>query len=166
MSSTLFQNHNGALFSPCRKYRYKLWRVWDNTKPMITFIGLNPSTANETSDDPTIRRVITFAKTWGYGGVNMMNLFAWVSPHPQDLKTVEDPLGDNDKLLKAVAEQSAAIVFAWGTFKEAQGRGKDVKRMFPDALALGINADGSPKHPLYIKGDTLPIKYEELCQSL
>lgn len=165
--STLFtKQNNGALFSPCRKYRYKLWRIWDDTLPMLMWVGLNPSTANEETNDPTIRRVITFSQKWGYGGIYMTNLFAWVSSKPQDLKTVADPLGDNNNILQSVSEKSAAIVFAWGTFKEAQARGEEVKRMFPQAVALGINADGSPKHPLYVKGDTQPVNYDLICQSL
>lgn len=87
----------GAHFSACRKYRYYLWRVWDIQKPIILFIGLNPSTANENMDDNTIRRVKRFAHKWGYGGVYMMNLFAWVTKEPKELLLAKDPVGDNDK---------------------------------------------------------------------
>ncbi len=156
--SKLF-DHSGATFSNCRKYRYKLWRIWDPNKPMVMFIGLNPSTANEDTDDPTIRRVMKFAKDWGYGGVYMMNLFAWVTPKPEELKKCENPLGDNNNMLEAVAAKSELIVCAWGAFKEAKERSMEVTKMFPQGMCLGINGDGSPKHPLYIAGNTRLIKY-------
>lgn len=149
---------DGAIFSKCRKYRYALWRIWDNNKPFIMFIGLNPSTANETKNDPTIRRVVQFASKWGYGGVYMTNLFAYVTAYPEKLKTCEDPLKDNDKWLKKISVKVEKIVFAWGSFKEAEERAKEVINMF-DGYALIINKDGSPRHPLYIKNDTKLIKF-------
>src|SRR3954470_12052751 len=88
-----------AIFSDDRKYRYCLFRQWDIDAPVVMFIGLNPSTANETQDDPTIRRVCKFAFDWGFGGVYMMNLFAWVTAYPQELMLVEKPIGDNDRFL-------------------------------------------------------------------
>lgn len=75
----------GAQFSQCRKYRYALWRTWDDDSH-ITFIGLNPSTADETEDDPTIRRCIAYAKKWEFGGINMLNLFAFRATSPGDMK--------------------------------------------------------------------------------
>jgi hypothetical protein len=150
----------GASFSICRTYRYALWRKWDAAKPMVMFIGLNPSTANEASDDPTIRRVISFAKTWGYGGVYMLNLFAIVSPYPEVLITASNPLGNNDAYLSEFGSISKDIVFAWGSFKEAKDRANKVSAMFPNAKALHVNKDGSPKHPLYVKGDTIPVPFK------
>src|SRR4051812_38069896 len=118
---TLFEedNLNGAIFSSCRKYRYALYRIWDESKPLVMFIGLNPSTANESKNDPTIRRVITFAKQWGYGGVYMMNLFGLVSPYPKDLLNSVDPIGENDIYLKQMKEKCSDVIFAWGAFTEA-----------------------------------------------
>jgi len=77
-----------ATFSPCRKYRYSLFRIWDEDKSLVLFIGLNPSTADEKEDDPTIRRCINFAKQWGwgYGGLIMGNLFSFRATQPSDLK--------------------------------------------------------------------------------
>lgn len=159
---------NGAFFSDDRKYRYALWRIWDKSKPLVMFIGLNPSTANENTDDPTIRRIIRFAHSWGYGGVYMMNLFALVTSHPEELKLCKDPLGDNNKWLDEISSKCTRIVFAWGAFPEAKQRALDIitscllsslLKDFPEVLALDINKDGSPKHPLYIRGDVKPIKY-------
>jgi hypothetical protein len=146
-------DNSGAIFSDDRKYRYALWRIWDESKPLVMFIGLNPSTANEETNDPTIRRVMSFAKSWGYGGVYMMNLFAYVTAYPLELKKCKDPIADNDKYLKEIASKCEKIVFAWGSFKEAIERSYKIYEMFPVASELGSNKDGSPKHPLYVKGD-------------
>lgn len=154
----LFEDQ-GACFSPCRKYRYALYRIWDLQKPYIMFIGLNPSTANETNDDPTIRRVIRFAREWGYGGIWMTNLFAWVSAYPEDLLTCEDPLGRNNEMLLKVRKTCDDVLFAWGNFKQAKQRAEEVIKMFPDAKALIINKDGSPRHPLYVPASTIPVNF-------
>lgn len=151
-------NLSGAIFSEDRRYRYQLWRIWDESKHKIMFIGLNPSTANESTDDPTIRRVIRFAKDWGYGGVLMGNLFALISPYPNDLFTSNDPLGDNDKHLKVMVESAEKVVFAWGAFSQAVNREAEVSSWI-DGYCLGKNKDGSPKHPLYLKSDTKLEKF-------
>lgn len=155
-------NHidNGATFSEGRKYRYALWRIWDKNKPLIMFIGLNPSTVNEHKDDPTICRVKKFAFDWGYGGVYMMNLFAYVTAYPKELIKCNNPLGDNDKFLKKISERCDKIIFAWGSFDEAKDRAKKVAEMF-DGYALMINKDGSPRHPLYVKSDVKLIKFNK-----
>jgi hypothetical protein len=150
----------GAKFSDCRNYRYALWRIWDDSKPFVMFIGLNPSTANEDADDPTIRRVKSFAKAWGYGGVYMMNLFAIVSSKPEVLKTCADAIGDNDTWLSDIAQKCSQVVFAWGNFKEATERSKVVAANFPEAKALEINKSGTPKHPLYVRGDIVPVIFQ------
>lgn len=152
-------NTNGAEFSECRKYRYALWRIWNKEKPLVMFIGLNPSTANEITDDATIRRVTRFALKWGYGGFYMMNLFAYVTAYPEELAAAENPLGDNDKWLKEIGEKCEQVIFAWGAFDIAQERCKEVIKMFPGAKALIINKDGSPRHPLYVKANTIPVEY-------
>lgn len=164
-SADLFVSKNGAAFSECKKYRYALWRIWDEEKPMVMFIGLNPSTANETENDPTIRRVIRFAKDWGYGGVYMMNLFPLVSTDPSvltefydyDYHEIEDI--ENMRQLLEKRKMCNSIIFAWGNFKEAQQRAKSVSGYFKDANCLGLNKNGTPKHPLYIAANTQPIKF-------
>lgn len=74
----------GANLSECRRYRFSLWRIWDEALPYALFIGLNPSTADETANDPTITRCINFAKDWGYGGIYMANLFAYRATDPSE----------------------------------------------------------------------------------
>lgn len=155
----LFGNESDAIFSEDKKYRYALWRLW-SIEPKIMFIGLNPSTANESENDPTIRRVIRFAKDWGYGGVFMMNLFAIVSSDPKVLLTCENPIGENDYWLSATQRKCKDIVFAWGNFKEADKRSKEIIAMFDKATCLGLNKNGTPKHPLYIAANTKPINFK------
>lgn len=147
----------GAEFSECRRYRYALWRIWDEDKPKVMFIGLNPSTADETTNDPTIRRVIRFAKDWGYGGVYMTNLYAWRTPYPSELKLAADKLGDNDRWLDEIAEKCEKIVFAWGSYPWIADRAAEVSLRF-DGHALVVNKDGSPRHPLYVKADVVPVR--------
>ncbi len=149
MSNLFDTDSSGAIFSDCRNYRYALWRIWDESKPLIMFIGLNPSTASEVMDDPTIRRVKRFAADWGYGGVYMMNLFGIVSPDPSILKTCSDPVGENNKWLSEIKAKCHDVLFAWGNF-DVFSRDKEIFEMFEDAYCLGTNKNGSPKHPLYI----------------
>lgn len=152
----------GAKFSDCKKYRYALWRIWDHSKPKIMFIGLNPSRANRFNDDPTIRRVVAFARQWGYGGVYMVNLFAFVTPYPKELSSCLDPIGDNDHYMELVARNCSEVVFAWGRNKDAQARSVVAEILFPNAKCLAKNGNGSPKHPLYVKGDTKLILYNQI----
>jgi hypothetical protein len=149
---------NGAVFSDDRMYRYSLHRIWDNTKPKVMFIGLNPSTANEIDNDPTIRRVINFAKQWGYGGVYMLNLFAFITTYPENLKKCPDPIKDNDKWIEKQSKKCDKIVFAWGSFIEAKERAIDVLKKYK-GYALVVNCDGSPRHPLYVKKNVNLIKF-------
>jgi len=151
---------NGAIFGEDRSYRYALYRIWDPTLTTIMFIGLNPSTANETEDDPTIRRVKRFAKDNGYGSVMMVNLFAYVTAYPEELKKCADPVGKfNDQFLKDLGKTCSEIVFAWGSFPEAKDRAKEVIKLFPDGVCLLQNRDGSPRHPLYVPADTKLKKF-------
>lgn len=159
--SNLF-NTSGAEFSKCGKYRYQLWRIWDTTKPLVMFIGLNPSTANDTTDDPTIRRVKSLTASWGFGGFYMMNLFPFITPYPEELETADHQLQEYDQLLLQISSRCIKVIFAWGSFKVAQERAETVIRMFPHAECLQINKDGSPKHPLYCKSNTKPLPYRLL----
>jgi len=140
-----------ATFSPCRKYRYSLFRWWDKSKPYVMFIGLNPSTADETKDDPTIRRCIGFARKWGYGGVCMANIFAFRATDPLEMKSFEDPVGpDNNEWLKKLASGAGEVVAAWGVHGVHLGRNVDVRGLIPFMMCIGTTKDGHPKHPLYI----------------
>ena len=158
-------------FSYDRRYRYTLWREWgcdlfdgdwvSRDRGFVQFIGLNPSTADETLDDPTIRRCIGFARSWGYGALCMTNLFAFRATQPYVMKAMQQCIGgDNTNQLMEVAEHAAIIICAWGRDGNHLGRQEQVV----DALQpwkeklhhLGLNSDGTPKHPLYLRADTKP----------
>jgi hypothetical protein len=144
----LFDNNSGAEFSKCGNYRYKLWRIWDGSKPLAMCIGLNPSTANANKNDQTISYLIKMLTILGYGGFYMMNLFAIISSKPDVLLTHPDPIGDNDEHLDEVREICEDVIFCWGNFKQAEGRIKVVAPRFPNALCFGTTANGKPFHPL------------------
>lgn len=152
----------GAVFSNCRQFRYRLWRIWDDTKPLVMFIGLNPSTANESDNDPTIKSVIRIAKNNGYGGVYMMNCFPFITPYPEKLLgTTLKSVVENYEHLQSVKAMVKDVVFAWGNFKEVTDVIKnDLTNLFPDAKALSLNKNGSPKHPLYCKSDTIFVEWK------
>ena len=157
---TLFE-HSDARFSKCGKHRLWLCRIWDQSKPPVMFIGLNPSTANASTDDPTIRRVKSIANNCGYGGVYMMNLFTFISTDPKQLNIQEGNLSVSDMWLQVIGKKCATVICAWGNFK-VMGRDQEVMKMFPKAQALFINKNGSPKHPLYVRSDQRPVNFDFL----
>ena len=146
-----------AVLSPCRRYRYALWRRWSDA-PAVVFIGLNPSTADETKDDATIRKCIGYAKRWGYGALGMFNLFAFRARQPLDMLAESDPIGpDNDRVLRSLPQSCSMIIAAWGCDGSHLGRDKKVMAMLPTLHALHITKEGMPGHPLYLKGDATPF---------
>ena len=150
----------GAEVSTDGQYRYSLWRIWDSSKPLILFICLNPSTADATADDPTIRRCIAFARSWGYGGLYMGNLFAFRATDPAELYKADDPVGpENDKWLLKMASKCQNIVFAWGTKGVLFGRNKLVSSIFPNSRCIAKTKVGHPGHPLYLKSELQLMDY-------
>jgi len=150
----------GATFSPDRLYRYVLWRMWDADLASVMFVGLNPSTADENLDDPTIRRCMGFAKAWGYGSLFMLNLFALRSTDPTELRAtylaMGDPMGpDNNRWLRHYGMISAVIVVAWGNHGTLMHRGGIVRGLLGGVYCLGTTKTGQPKHPLYLPKDTV-----------
>lgn len=155
-----------TVFSQDRVYRYTLWREWP--LPLIEsaqggyvmFIGLNPSTADETKDDPTIRKCVHYAKAWGYGALCMTNLFAYRATDPRKMKKHPTPVGaDNDKWLKESARKAALIVAAWGRDGAHMKRDLAVEKLISNLQCLGQNGDGTPKHPLYLSNSLKPVDY-------
>lgn len=153
----LFDNQNtGAEFSPCGKYRYKLWRIWDERKPLVMCIGLNPSTANAGRNDTTIRYLMQMLQILGYGGFYMMNCYPLISSKPGVLKEFEEiDLHDQEDLenirqIFETANKCKDVIFAWGMFSivKKDSRDKNLSDYFPNALCFGHNKDGSPFHPL------------------
>ncbi|KKL68264.1 hypothetical protein LCGC14_2126710 [marine sediment metagenome] len=146
---------SGAEFSACGKYRYKLWRMWERSKPAVLFVMLNPSTANRTTNDPTIRRCIRFAQLWGYGRLLICNLFAFRSTAPDNLLVVDDPTGPaNMDTIAAVAKSADYIVLAWGNphrklLLRAQLLSNKLCATYT-CYCLGTTEAGHPRHPLYM----------------
>ena len=173
MTVDLF-SESGAEISPCKKYRYSLWRIWDQGKPLCMFIMLNPSTADANEDDPTIRRCIGFAKSWGYGGILIGNLFSFRTKNPEKLWTAylnylcrSKNIEPNDQFyfhyLKEMKDKIDGIVIAgWGNNgKNYERQIKKTRSVFPVLYHLGLTKNGQPRHPLYLKSDTKPILWEQ-----
>jgi hypothetical protein len=154
-----------AVLSPCGLYRYSLTRTWDSKLPPVVFIGLNPSTADASLDDPTIRRCIRFGRDFGGGSLRMLNLFAFRATQPEDMRRAEDPCGpDNDHWLLAAAADAARgavlAIAAWGVHGTLHGRDQQVVRMFgPHLKQLGLTKDRHPRHPLYLPASVRPQPY-------
>lgn len=148
----------GAVFSKCETWRYKLWRQWAEDGKWVAFIGLNPSTADAKTNDPTVIRCIRFAKRWGYGGMYMLNLFALRSTDPKVLYQHDDPIGpDNDEVIVGTiyAQNVHEVVLCWGNHGKHLNRWKagwDFARSAPgDKMRwFGLTKEKQPKHPLYL----------------
>ena len=150
-----------ATLSLCRTYRYSLTREWGSGLAVL-FIGLNPSTADETLDDRTIRRCIAFARDWGYARLHMANLFAFRATEPRDMKNASDPIGpENDQHLLALADDSILTVAAWGVHGTFGDRHSAVRKMLPRLHYLRLTKDGHPGHPLYLPRTLKPVEWKQ-----
>lgn len=148
-----------AVFSPCRTYRYILWRQWGSL-PFLMVVGLNPSTADETADDPTLRRCIGFAKRENMGALCMTNVYAYRSTDPATLPQVGWSLavgGENSRWLTECAKRASLIICAWGKHARQHDRETVTKILTQNnerVMCLGKNLDGTPKHPLYLPANS------------
>ena len=152
-----------AIISKNRKYRYSLSRIWYIHKPIVCFIMLNPSIADAKIDDPTIRRCIGFAKTWGFGGLCVVNLFAYRATVPKELKHIKNPIGEkNDKHILKAVDSSVYTILAWGVNGTFMDRDQAVIKLLNgcDYRVLGKTKNGIPKHPLYLKSNLKPVYYD------
>lgn len=154
-----------ALFGGVRKeYRYVLRRAWNEKLPATMFVMMNPSVADIDADDPTVARCQTFARMWGSGCLYVVNTFAYRATDQSQLLAVPDPVGpENDRHILAMAKRSKTIVVAYGQpHKSLRQRGLDVcsmlKRHGYELHALKLNADGTPRHPLYLSSDCKPFQ--------
>lgn len=148
-----------STFSPCRRYRYE-WHYRWSEGDVCMFIGLNPSTADASQMDPTVRRCVDYARRWGFGALCMTNLFAWRDTDPEAMKRQPRPIGPrNDATLKRLAAQADLVVAAWGCHGHHLKRGDAVRVMLPNLHALKVNQDGSPAHPLYLRKDLQPCRF-------
>jgi len=146
----------GAKFDRSGAYRYELWREWDPSRGRVHFVMLNPSTADAASDDPTIRRCIGFARTWGFGGIVVTNLFALRSTDPSRLSVHPDPVGpENDDYIARAADSARMNVVAWGNLGSLRARSTRAYRLLGGRTnCLGVTNSGQPRHPLYVNGAT------------
>lgn len=157
---------SSADFSEDRRYRYTLKRVWDEERDLLNFVMLNPSQADELTNDPTVERCERRAADMGYGGLVVTNLFALRSTDPQALYDSENPVGDgNDDAILAAALDAQTVICAWGTHGAYMNRGKEVARMLHRAgvnlFVLTQTADGTPGHPLYVAYERKPYLWKE-----
>lgn len=163
---------SSAIISPCSTFRYTLTRVWDPEKPRVIFLMLNPSTADHKEDDPTSRKCIGFARRHGYGGFTIINLWAYRTSKPKELRAAGYPVGpDNDRwILRTIArEDRPTIVCAWGKVRAGAvtwtriiqvGELIESSGLDPTFLTLERNQDGSPSHPLMLSYESIPAVYE------
>lgn len=138
-------------------YRYNLWRIWDEQLPRVLWVMLNPSTADATKLDPTLCRIMDFSIRWGYGSLEVVNLYAWRSPDPKALLSAADPVGPlNNQHIAEAAERAARIVVAWGAHKSTAKRDREVLAMLAprEVYRLTVTRTGAPGHPLYVPSDT------------
>lgn len=153
--------YRDAMISTCGTYRYSLVRRWDQSKPYLPFVMLNPSTADATTDDPTIRRCVSFAKREDAGGVVVVNLYALRATDPKRLREVDDPVGPlNGRVIydaaMVAAEADMPVICAWGVNDITQAAGgalAQAREAGARTMCLGKTTEGHPRHPLYVKGD-------------
>lgn len=156
----------GAVMSSDERYRLTLRRGWNLDAHYAMFIGLNPSTADANEDDPTIRRCVRFAHDWGYGGIYMLNVYAYRATDPKVMLKAEDPNGmGNDMGLRFYSRRAGIIIAAWGVNCPIE-REKEVCKIIDRPIhCLGLTKDGRPRHPLYVKADTQPQLFWPDAQS-
>ncbi|MEQ8313987.1 MAG: DUF1643 domain-containing protein [Gammaproteobacteria bacterium] len=155
-----------ARISSCGNYRYSLDREWSTGAGSVLFIGLNPSTADHQQDDPTIRRCVGFARSWGFKRMEIVNLFAFRATFPADLKQAADPVGpENDKWITLAHDKARLTVACWGNDGEFQQRAAAVSESLPDIHCLRLNKTRQPAHPLYLKANLRPQPFQYRAES-
>jgi hypothetical protein len=158
-----------AVYSACERYRYALTRVWDASAPRLLFVMLNPSTATEIANDPTVERCERRARLLGYGAMRITNIFAWRETDPARLKRAPAPEGpDNIAMLEASVAGADAVLCAWGVHGAHLAQGARVADQLAASgkplLALGETRDGHPRHPLYVSYATQPRPWPVTAQ--
>ncbi|UYV37720.1 DUF1643 domain-containing protein [Rhodobacteraceae bacterium D3-12] len=153
-----------AVYSECEAYRYALTRVWDEAGRKVLFIMLNPSTATEVQNDPTVERCERRARALGFGGFRVTNIFAWRDTDPRKMRAAADPVGPlNDATITEGCGWADQIIAAWGTHGAHLQRGPAVEALLRDSgreiYHLGLTKDGHPKHPLYIAYTQQPERW-------
>jgi hypothetical protein len=162
---SLVKNESGAAFSRCRRWRYLLWRRWDEGKPAANFLMLNPSTADEVKLDPSCTRARVYAERWGFGALIVTNIFGWRATDPEEMKSVRDPVGrGNDAAILRAAREAAIVVCAWGNHGlHLERSSKVLEFLKSNAVELSFlrmnKTTGQPAHPLYLPGTLQPVRW-------
>ena len=148
-------------------YRYLLWREWDSNNKTVSFIMLNPSRADAEINDPTITRCINFASFWGYGRLEVVNLFAYRTSKPSLIKQVAEPIGkDNDRYIVESVKRSDKVILAWGNHGTWQQQDLYILQLLKNhnhLYSLGITKRGCPRHPLYLRSTIKPQIYSTVA---
>jgi hypothetical protein len=161
-----------AVIDPTGLYRYSLTRTWEPASGRACFCLLNPSTADATRDDPTLRRCLGYARRWGFGSVEVVNIFALRATDPHELRRARDPIGPrNDAAIRRAARRAALVVAGWGAHGALLDRGDAVRAILArladtDIVTLGLTKHAHPRHPLYARADAEPIPFPSVASSL
>lgn len=153
----------GATFSSCRRYRLALWRQWDERLPTVVFCGLNPSTADETKDDNTIRRGIGYARDWEFGRLVMVNAYGWRDTDPKKMLAADDPIGPgNISEIVYQATNAALFVAGWGNNireRDSFTLRTVLRNAGVTIHVLRLTGKGQPEHPLYLPRSLRPVTW-------
>ena len=154
-----------AVYSPCQRYRYSLTRVWDTAGTRATFVMLNPSTATEFQNDPTVERCERRARALGFGAFCVTNIFAFRATDPRVMRAEADPIGPgNDAAIQRAALWAKTVICAWGTHGVHRDRGAHVEHLLratgQPLMHLGLTQGGTPRHPLYVGYAQAPIRWD------
>tara|TARA_Y100001935_G_scaffold142546_1_gene117812 strand:- start:204 stop:665 length:462 start_codon:yes stop_codon:yes gene_type:complete len=148
--------YRAAEISYDREERFSLSRIWDQKKPKLLYIMLNPSIADDKRDDPTIKRLIFFTKKFRYGGFYVTNLFTQITPYPKELNMDNLSKKNNFKIINDLIKKSDSIVYAWGNLVSEP---RDLLEIIDSPLCFGKNLNGTPKHPLYLPSNSKLLKF-------
>jgi len=156
---------SGADFSDCKKFRYRLWRRWAEG-PSVSFLMLNPSTADGTSNDPTVERCHRRAVAMGFGALEVINIFGFRATDPKDLKKAKDPIGpQNDTAIIESARAAQMVICAWGGHGDHQDRHLQIQELLKEneiiPHVLSLTKMGHPGHPLYIPYSKTPVAWTD-----
>lgn len=144
-----------AVYSDCERYRYSLTRIWDASAPRVLFMMLNPSTATEFQNDPTVERCERRARALGFGSFTVVNIFAFRATDPREMRAMKDPTGPhNDAAIMEAVSEADQVICAWGAHGQHLNRAKHIEHLLRShnipLFVLDVTANGQPKHPLYI----------------
>lgn len=161
MINSFFPKSIGACFNDKRTERYSLWRIWDNNKPLLLFVCLNPSTADESNNDPTVTRCMNYAAVHEYGGLYVCNLFPLMSTDPKALYKVDPYSKHNEGIVLTIRQELVDdCIVAWGNHGMIGGHGIRMANLLSPVKCFGVNKSGMPKHPLYLPKSTPLINYK------